>query len=156
MVSNPSEQQQDQEYDQNHPDKPHPGMAMAVAVPPEATRKAAQKDDDQDDDEYRPKRHATLPEGRRASPNACAVRSKHIPGRESLEPMRSGMTTTSLFLRLVDRQYLQRRRIGLDAEAVIGDQGDLVQRRLLEIAAGGFAHRILPRRHRAPGDQHLG
>src|SRR6186713_1881450 len=76
MVSNPSEQQQDQEYDQNHPDKPHPGMAMAVAVPPEATRKAAQKDDDQDDDEYRSKRHATLPEGRRASPNACAVRIK--------------------------------------------------------------------------------
>jgi hypothetical protein len=31
-----------------------------------------------------------------------------------------------------------------------------VQRRLFEITAGGFAHRVLPRAHRALGDQHLG
>ena len=82
--SNLAEQQQDQKYDQNHPNQPHAGMAVAVAIAPDAAGKAAQKDDDQDDDEYRPKRHDAFPEVSRAFPKTLLQPgSKHIPGRES-------------------------------------------------------------------------
>src|SRR5690349_21228606 len=38
------------------------------------------------------------------------------------------------FLGLVDRQHLQRRRVGFDAQRVGGENSDLVQRRLFEVA----------------------
>src|SRR4051812_7270816 len=96
--SNFAEQQQDQKYDQNHPHQPHAGMAVAVAIAPDAAGEAAQKDDDQDDDEYRPKRHDTLPEVPRASPKTLPQPgSNHIPGRESLVDQYQ----EKLFLRLV-------------------------------------------------------
>ena len=45
---------------------------------------------------------------------------------------------------------------GFDAQRILGDQSDLVQRRLFEVAAGGFVHRILPDAERAVGHQRLG
>src|SRR5215212_5446350 len=62
--SNFAEQQQNQQDDQNHPHQPHAGMAVAVAITPDAAGEAAQEDDDQDDDEYRPKRHGAPPKCR--------------------------------------------------------------------------------------------
>src|SRR4029450_11322549 len=59
--SNLAEQQQDQEHDQNHPDQSHAGMAMSVAITPDAAGEAAEEEDDQDNDEYRAKRHDALP-----------------------------------------------------------------------------------------------
>src|SRR6478735_12829170 len=47
------------------------------------------------------------------------------------------------------RQHLERRRVRLDAQRVVGDEADLLRRRLFEIAVGGLAHRILPNRQRA-------
>src|SRR5215212_7466532 len=94
--SNLAEQQQNQQDDQNHPNQPHAGMAMAVAIAPDAAGEAAQKDDDQDDDEYRPKRHGALPEVPREPPKTLPQPgSNHIPGRESL----AGQYQEKLFLR---------------------------------------------------------
>src|SRR5450432_1032079 len=67
-------------------------------------------------------------------------------------PLRSA----SLLLRLVDRQDLQRRGVGFDAERLVCDQADLAQRRLFEVAGIGLAYRILPDTHRALADQHFG
>src|SRR5215213_11508599 len=84
---------------------------------------------------------------RRETPSSFRGDAKHrtrnleIPGLVLTH--HPGMMTTSSFLRLVDRQHLQRRCIGLDAKGVRGDQADLVQWRLFEIAAGGLAHRLL-------------
>src|SRR5258707_1120708 len=88
--------------------------------------------------------------------SVSAERTPHPPCLRQGTFSHKGRRKGGLLLRLVDRQHLQRRRIGLDAKGVLGDQADLVQRRLLEITAGGFAHRVLPRAHRALGDQHLG
>src|SRR4249919_2227466 len=41
-------------------------MAEAIAIAAETARKAAEQENDQDDDEYRPKRHGTLPGSSRA------------------------------------------------------------------------------------------
>src|SRR5215203_4479679 len=159
-------------------------MPAAVAIAAEPAGEPAEEKYDQNNDEYRSKRHGALPKAPRKSPKTLPPPgSKHIPGRESLvAPAKltpsfrgdakhrtrnleipglvlthhHGMTTKSSPLRLVDRQHLQRRCVGLDAKGVRGDQADLVQRRLLEIAAGGFAHRVLPGAHRTLGDQHFG
>src|SRR3954454_23208008 len=105
------------------------------------------------------------PKARGRPQNATAARIKAYSGPRVLssDPPKRGRLRFShkgrgkggLFLRLVDRQHLERRCIGLDAEAIAGDQADLVQRGLFEIAAGGFAHRVLPRAPRALGDQHF-
>src|SRR5215216_3564275 len=80
--SNLAEKQQNQQDDQNHPNQPHAGMAVAVAIAPDAAGEAAQKDDDQDDDEYRPKRHGALPERPAGVPqDGPAAGSKHISDR---------------------------------------------------------------------------
>src|SRR5258708_18695248 len=55
------EQHQDQQYDQNDADQARSGMAHAIAVPAEPAAEAAQQRNDQNDDEYRSKRHQTLP-----------------------------------------------------------------------------------------------
>src|SRR5882757_2811061 len=91
-----AEQHQDDQHDQNHPAKPHPGMAQAVAIAAEPAREAAQQEYDQDDDEYRSKRHGGLPERPRAAwRNAPRPGSKHNPGRESLvdPPNWGGLST---------------------------------------------------------------
>src|SRR4029450_10055205 len=79
--SNLAEQQQDQEYDQNHPDQSHAGMAMSVAITPDAAGEAAEQDDDQEDADYGPKRHAPAPRRPAGVPqNAPAARIKAYSG----------------------------------------------------------------------------
>src|ERR1700716_1422727 len=57
-------------------------MAHAVAITAEPAGKAAQQEDNQDDDEYRSKRHGTLP-GKAAGATDITpprARTKQIPG----------------------------------------------------------------------------
>src|SRR4051812_45971641 len=67
-----------------------------------------------------------------------------------------GKRAPLLLLRFLDRQDLERRGVGLDAERVVRDQPDLAQRRLFEVAIIRLAHRILPDADRALGDEQLG
>src|SRR3982074_3509968 len=68
--SEPAKQQQDEQHDQNDADQPHSRMAVAVAVAAEPAAEAAQQENNQDDDEYRSKRHGSLPKWRPANGNA--------------------------------------------------------------------------------------
>src|SRR5205807_9433795 len=62
------------------PDKSHAGMAVTIAVAPEAPAEAAEQEYDQDNDEYRSKRHGTLPVTRRPAWNLAASGSKAYSG----------------------------------------------------------------------------
>src|SRR5258708_38942810 len=158
IAAEPAGEAAEEEYDQDNDEyrsKRHGALPEGPRAPPKTPPRPRSK--------HIPGRESLADPLKRGEADALVV----IPGRcEASNPEsrdsgsgpsdHPGMTTTSSLLRLVDREHLQRRRIGLDAKAVAGDQADLVQRRLLEIAAGGFAHRVLPRAHRSLRDQHFG
>src|SRR5215831_6537099 len=73
----------------------------------------------------------------------------------SLLPLPRG-SDHALFRRVFDRDDLERRRVGLDAERLVRDQRDLAQRRLLEVAGCALADRILPDADRSLADQEFG
>src|SRR5271154_649164 len=81
-----------------------------------------------------------------------------VPCKEPQRPNLFGRRRPARLLLglLVDRNDLERRGVGFDAQRLARDQPDLVQRRLFEFAGAGLVHRVLPHAHRAPSDQHLG
>src|ERR1700742_874954 len=100
-----AEQQQHEQYNQNHPAKPHAGVTQAVAVPADPAAPAAKQVKYHQNDEDRSKRHGAPPRScRRQTDSADRIKKNGMTCRSvpSREPKLQHVGGEGLLFGLVD------------------------------------------------------